>query len=212
MGPAGKVPDTLKKEDSAVENSRTVVVAGNAIAVEAALEKARSMGYNTLLLSTFMEGEAKEVAKTWSALAKEERKFGRPVALPACIIGGGETTVSLNENPGVGGRNQALALSAALQIRGLDSVAILAGATDGGDGPFNDAAGAVVVGSDADVAEKKLGLDAQQFLDRCDAYNFFKKFEDGVFGNSNVIHLRDGPTGTNVADVTILLVEQSQSE
>mmetsp|Transcript_176853 Transcript_176853/g.561494 ORF Transcript_176853/g.561494 Transcript_176853/m.561494 type:complete len:169 (+) Transcript_176853:34-540(+) len=130
----------------------------------------------------------------------------RPLPLPACIIGGGETTVTLPGDPGVGGRNQAMALSAALQLRGLRGVAFLAGATDGGDGPGNDAAGAVVTGGDAKAAEDA-GLDAHTHLERCDAYSFFERYEEAKYQRCNVLHLRDGPTGTNVADVTILLVD-----
>lgn len=90
-------------------------------------------------------------------------------------------------------------------MRGLQGVALLAGGTDGGDGPDNDAAGAVVTGRDVAEAERA-GLDAREHLQRCDAYTFFRRLEEAKYSRSNVLHLRDGPTGTNVADLVVLLV------
>lgn len=207
-GVDGEVADTPKEGDAVFQGATTMVVAGNKTAVDAAIAEAKALGFNTMALSTFMEGEAAELAKTWTALAKEELKFRRPVALPACIIGGGESTVTLPRKPGVGGRNQALALSAALGIQGLSGVALLAGGTDGGDGPDNDAAGAVVIGSDI-LDAAKAGLDARAYLQQCDSYNFFRRLEEAKYSRCNVLHLRDGPTGTNTADITVLLVRSA---
>jgi len=204
-GAAGLVTESPKPTAPIFTDAITTVVAGNKTAVDAAVSEAKLMGFNTLALSTFMEGEASEIAKVFSAIAKEEVKYNRPVPLPACVVVGGETTVTLPPKPGVGGRNQLLALSAAVQIRGLQGVALLAGGTDGGDGPKNDSAGAVVIGSDAADAETA-GLDPNEYLELCDAYSFFRRYEDAKYGRHNILHLRDGPTGTNVADLTILLI------
>lgn len=205
QGRDGKFPETPKPGENFFQRTTTKVVAGNATAVEAATKKAESLGLRTLILSTFLEGEACEVAKFWSALAREELRHERPVGLPACIIGGGETTVTLPNSPGIGGRNQAMALSAALRLQGLEGVAFLAGATDGGDGPNHDSAGAVVCGSDIAHAVD-FQLDAQAYLQACDSYTFFRKYEKAKFGRNNVMHLRDGSTGTNVADLAVLVI------
>jgi len=206
-GAAGQLPDTLKPFDPAFEKAITCIVASNKMAVDACVAEAASMGFNTMALSSFIEGEATEVAKIYSGIAKELVAYESPVALPACVVGGGETTVTLPPNPGTGGRNQAMALSAAIEISGMQNVAILAGGTDGGDGPGNDSAGAVVTGSDV-ASGTAVQLDAQAHLQACDAYTYFNKLEtEALLGNGNTLHLRDGPTGTNVADLTILLVD-----
>eukprot|EP00403_Amphidinium_massartii_P027196 CAMPEP_0178393624 /NCGR_PEP_ID=MMETSP0689_2-20121128/12283_1 /TAXON_ID=160604 /ORGANISM="Amphidinium massartii, Strain CS-259" /LENGTH=471 /DNA_ID=CAMNT_0020014221 /DNA_START=30 /DNA_END=1441 /DNA_ORIENTATION=+ len=204
-GSAGLLKDTPRQGDKDFTGCLTTVVAGNKTAVDAALAEAQAQGFSSLALTTFAEGEATEIVKVFTGIAKEEVKFNRPVPTPACIVIGGESTVSLPKSPGKGGRNQLMALAAALQIQGMNGVAILCGGTDGGDGPNNDSAGAVVTGSDIEEGEK-LNLDAKRYLDNCDSYNFFESFEIEKFGRTNVMHLRDGPTGTNVADIVIILV------
>eukprot|EP00929_Paragymnodinium_shiwhaense_P038563 TRINITY_DN2035_c0_g5_i1.p1 TRINITY_DN2035_c0_g5~~TRINITY_DN2035_c0_g5_i1.p1 ORF type:complete len:812 (-),score=213.34 TRINITY_DN2035_c0_g5_i1:143-2578(-) len=206
-GARGEIPETPKEGDAMFKNALVTVVAGNATAANAAIVEAKAQGFNTMLFSTELEGEASEVAKTLVAIAKEELKRKRPVDLPACIVAGGESTVTLPPNPGIGGRNQLMALSACKLIDGLKEVAVLCGGTDGGDGPANDSAGAVVVGSDAKAA-KAAGLEIMPFLEGCNAYRFFEKLEDAKYGKHNVLHLRDGPTGTNVADIMVVLVRQ----
>lgn len=204
-GAAGLIAEDLKGSEPVFNDALAVVVAGNSTAVDAAIAEGKAQGFNTLALSTFMEGEATEVAKMLTAIAKEEKKFNRPVKLPACIVIGGETTVTLPPKAGVGGRNQLMALAAAQIIGGMDGVAILCGGTDGGDGPNNDSAGAVVVGSDAPEAALN-GMDIKDMISKCDSYNFFNQFEHLKYKSHNIMHLRDGPTGTNVADVSVLLV------
>lgn len=203
-GVKGLRRDTPKAGASAFHRSVVHIAASNEVAVNSCVAKARSLGFNAMALSSFMEGEATELAKAYIGLAKEVAKNGRPVELPAVIVGGGETTVTLPENHGLGGRSQALALSAMVGIDGMSGVAILAGGTDGGDGPC-DAAGAVVTGGDAECA-RKLAFKAEDFLRRADSFNFFKDFETERYGKSNIMHLRDGPTGTNVMDLVIVLV------
>jgi glycerate 2-kinase len=188
------VEETPKPGDKIFENTNNVIVGSNALAVNAAALEARRLGFHTLVLSTFIEGEAREVARVHAAIAKEIRATGRPLKTPACVISGGETTVTIRSH-GLGGRNQEFALAAALDIAGLRDVAILSAGTDGTDGP-TDAAGAIAYGTTLARAEK-LGLDATAFLSNNDSYRFFETTGDLI---------KTGPTGTNVADVQLILV------
>ena len=188
------VEETPKPGDKIFENTNNIIVGSNALAVNAAALEARHLGFHTLVLSTFIEGEAREVARVHAAIAKEIRATGRPLKTPACVISGGETTVTIRSH-GLGGRNQEFALAAALDIAGLRDVAILSAGTDGTDGP-TDAAGAIAYGTTLARAEK-LGLDAAAFLANNDSYRFFETTGDLI---------KTGPTGTNVADVQIILV------
>lgn len=203
-GVAGKRQETPKAGSSAFAKGVVHIGASNEVAVNACIKKAETIGFNTLALSSAMEGEAVELAKAYVGISKEIVKNNRPVRVPAMVIGGGETTVTLPDNPGLGGRSQALSLSALRAIDGMERVAILAGGTDGGDGPC-DAGGAVVCGSDAAAARQhKLSVD--DFLKRSDSYNFYMELDKRRYGKSNVMHLRDGPTGTNVMDIVLVLV------
>jgi hydroxypyruvate reductase len=186
--------ETPKPGDKIFEKTRNVIVGSNALAVNAAADEARRLGFHTLVLSTLLEGEAREVARVHAAVAKEIRATGRPIKAPACVISGGETTVTVH-GKGLGGRNQEFALAAALDIAGLSDVVILSGGTDGTDGP-TDAAGAIVDGTTLARAET-LGLSAARFLANNDSYRFFEATNDLI---------RTGPTGTNVADIQVLLV------
>lgn len=186
--------ETPKPGDKIFEKTRNVIVGSNALAVDAAVIEARRLGFHTLLLSTFLEGEAREVARVHSAIAKEIRASGRPLKAPACVISGGEPTVTIR-GQGLGGRNQEFALAAALDIAGLRDVAILSAGTDGTDGP-TDAAGAIADGSTIARAQA-LGLNAAAFLANNDSYHFFEATGDLI---------KTGPTGTNVADIQLILV------
>ncbi|MFN2109788.1 MAG: MOFRL family protein [Anaerolineae bacterium] len=141
-----------------------------------------------------MEGEAREVAKVTAALAKGIRTHGDPVKRPACLVWGGETTVTVH-GEGKGGRNQELALAVALALEGLPDVGLLALATDGTDGP-TDAAGAIVDGRTIEIA-RECGWDPLATLADNNAYPLL----DAV---GALLHT--GPTGTNVNDITVLLV------
>ncbi|MGO8703020.1 MAG: glycerate kinase [Candidatus Brocadiia bacterium] len=193
-GAAGAEPETPKPGDPIFAKVRNLVIANNAASVAACARKSRALGYRPLVLSSTIEGEAREVARVCAAIARESLASGRPVAPPACLICGGETTVTLR-GTGRGGRNQEFALAAALAARGLEGVAILAGGTDGTDGP-TDAAGALADGATCDRAAG-LGLSAADFLARNDSYHFFQPLGD---------LLMTGPTGTNVMDLYLLLV------
>jgi hydroxypyruvate reductase len=137
----GEVPETPKPGDPIFRHTQNLIVGSNRLAVDACATKARELGFRTLILSTFVQGETRDVASVHAAIAKEMLASGCPVKPPACVISGGETTVTL-KGSGKGGRNQEFALAAAIELAGLPDVLVLSGGTDGSDGP-TDAAGAV---------------------------------------------------------------------
>jgi glycerate 2-kinase len=193
-GARGEIAETLKPGDTTLMSVNNSIIASNDIAVEAARYAAERLGFNTLLLTTYLEGEAREVAKVLVSLAKQALADGRPIRRPACILCGGETTVTLR-GAGKGGRNQELALAAAIALQGLDGVMLASLATDGSDGP-TDASGALVDG-DTLARARALGLDAHKCLADNNSYPFFQTLGD---------LLLTGPTNTNVNDVIGLWV------
>ncbi len=194
-GARGEAEETPKSQDPAFARTQNVIVGSNAMAIRAAREAASGLGYNALVLSSFVEGEAREVARLHAAIAREVLQYGNPVPPPACIISGGETTVTVRGS-GKGGRNQEFALAAALEIEGLERVLIMSGGTDGTDGQ-TDAAGAFADGNTVERGRSE-GLDAESYLARNDSYNFFAPLNDLVM---------TGPTLTNVMDLRLVLVE-----
>lgn len=195
-GLAGAVADTPKPGDPVFASAHTLVVADNRMAAEAACARAQALGFSPLLLTTYLEGDAEEVAKVAVALAREVQATGRPVAAPACLVLGGETTVTLSKDHGRGGRNQQLALAAALRIQGMHGVTIVSLATDGTDGP-TDSAGALADGETV-ARGAALGLDAASHLRRHDAYPYLRAVND---------LLVTGPTQTNVNDLIFVFVK-----
>jgi len=195
-GIRNKLPleETPKPGDKIFEKTRNVIVGSNALAVNAAALEARRLGFHTLVLSTSVVGEAREVARVHAAIAREIQASRRPVPRPACVISGGETTVTIR-GKGLGGRNQEFALAAAIDIAGLRDAVIFSGGTDGTDGP-TDAAGAIADGATLARAQN-LGLDAAAFLRNNDSYHFFEATGDLI---------KTGPTGTNVADIQLILL------
>ncbi len=193
-GRDGKIADTPKPGDPLFDRVQTVVVASNDLAAAAGVEQAEQEGMSALLLTTYVEGEAREVAKVVAALAREEAATARPLPLPACLIMGGETTVTVRGS-GLGGRNQELALAASFKIAGLENVIIAALATDGNDGP-NDATGALADGSTLARAQAA-GLDPNAYLTNNDAYHFFEALGDLLI---------TGPTNTNVNDLLFAFI------
>jgi len=191
---SANAPETPKPGDKIFKRVQNLIVGSNRLAVDAAANEARALGYHTMILSTLIEGETRDVARVHAAIAKEIRFTGRPVKPPACVISGGETTVTVR-GKGMGGRNQEFALAAAIDIAGLKNVLILSAGTDGIDGP-TDAAGAIVDGRTLERA-KAAGMDANKFLANNDSYHFFERL-----GNL----IKTGPTGTNVADIRLMLV------
>ena len=187
-------PDTPKPGAALFECVQNVIVGSNRQAAQAAVKRAEELGFNALLLSTFVEGEAREVARVAAALAKEVIRFDQPITKPACLVWGGETTVTVRGS-GLGGRNQELALAAAIALDGWSNVLVEALGTDGTDGP-TDAAGAIATGETVSRA-RAMGLDAAAMLADNDAYHFFAQLGDLVI---------TGPTGTNVNDLVFILV------
>jgi glycerate 2-kinase len=194
QGKDGGVSDTPKEGDPLFAKTYNLIVGSNEIAAQAAIERAQEEGFNTMLLSTFVEGEAREVAHVFCAIAREILHSGHPAPRPACVVAGGETTVTIR-GQGQGGRNQELALSAAIQLDGLDEAMIVALATDGTDGP-TDAAGAIADGWTLRRARQKKLL-ARDYLANNDSYHFFEQLDD---------LLLTGPTNTNVNDLTFVFV------
>lgn len=201
LGCAGKMSETLKPDDAYFYKSNHVIVAGNPIALAAAKEKALQLGFPTQIVDTEIQGEARDAARFLAAKARS--KLGELQANERyCLLSGGETTVSI-KGVGKGGRNQELALAFAMEIDGLAGVTLLSAASDGSDGP-NDAAGAMVNGSTAAQA-RQLGVEPSHYLDANDSYHFFQKF-DAVSGEH--AHFITGPTGTNVMDLQIILLDK----
>ncbi|MBW7884012.1 MAG: glycerate kinase [Caldilineaceae bacterium] len=195
-GLAGAIADTPKPGDAIFERTQTIIVADNRIAALAACARAEALGYSALLLSTYVEGEAAGVARVAVALGKEVQASHHPVAPPACLVLGGETTVTLGASPGHGGRNQELALAAALALDGTTGITVAALATDGTDGPTDSAGG---LADAATVARgRAAGLDAVAYLRGHDAYPFLHATGD---------LLLSGPTQTNVNDLLFVFVE-----
>ncbi|MGO9012044.1 MAG: glycerate kinase [Bryobacteraceae bacterium] len=190
QGVAGAIEETPKPGDRILARVRNTVLGGSRLALDAAARHARQLGFRTLVLSSAIAGETRDIARMHAAIAREVAETGRPVKPPACIITGGETTVTLRGG-GLGGRNQEFVLAAALDIAGLDNVVVFSAGTDGTDGP-TDAAGAI---ADGDTLRRK--PDARRYLDANDSYHYFEALSDLVI---------TGPTNTNVADVRIFLI------
>jgi hydroxypyruvate reductase len=193
-GAGGEIQETPKPGDPVFERTQNLIIGSNILAVEAAEKAAKKMGYNTLILSTFIEGETRDVARVHAAIAREIRSTGNPINRPACVLSGGETTVTIR-GQGKGGRNQEFVLAAAMEIEGLTDVVVLSAGTDGTDGP-TDAAGAVAEGATVARARES-GMDPGQHLRKNDSYPLFKALDDLVI---------TGPTYTNVMDLRVVLV------
>jgi hydroxypyruvate reductase len=183
------------EEDPVFKKCINIIVGNNLTALKGCQEEAKSLGYNTLILSSLISGDTREVAMMHVAIAREIANSNLPIKKPACVISGGETTVVIRGD-GIGGRNQEFALASAIEIKDTDNILILSAGTDGTDGP-TDANGAWVTGKTFSSG-KKLGLDTIQFLRDNNSYNYFKK-------TGNLIIT--GPTGTNVGDIHLVMVK-----
>jgi hydroxypyruvate reductase len=193
-GKAGGIGETPKAETHTWQHSYHRVVGSNLEAIVASQALASEKGYRTIVLSSRLEGETRVVAQVHGGIAREILASGHPVPTPACILSGGETTVTLT-GKGKGGRNQEFALAAAFDIAGQQRIVLLSGGTDGTDGP-TDAAGAVVDHLTI-IRARQAGLDPRKHLDQNNAYPFFKTLGDLLI---------TGPTFTNVMDMRIVLV------
>lgn len=192
-GSRGERPETPKLTDPIWKNVSNVIVGSNETSLSAAKRAAQSLGYRTAILSSSISGETREAAGVLCEILRETALRGSPLRPPACLLAGGETTVTVR-GKGRGGRNQEFALSAARSLSGLQNVLALSLGTDGTDGPTN-AAGALATGATWERAAK-FGLNGVAALDANDSYPFFQKLNDLVI---------TGPTGTNVMDICILL-------
>lgn len=193
-GRMGMIPETPKPGNPVFSKVKNQIIGGNRLALEAAREKAGELGFRTEILSAELSGEARETGR-WLAHKALAVKRTMGMQTPLCLISGGETTVNVT-GAGKGGRNMELALSFAMEMEGVPGISLLSAGTDGTDGP-TDAAGAVVDGTTTAAARAR-GIDPETYLRANDSYNFFRKI-GGLFIT--------GPTGTNVMDVQLVLIE-----
>src|SRR4030042_1327913 len=195
LGKEGKKEETPKPGEVVFEKVYNSLIGSNILALRAAEKEAKSFGFNTLILSSSIVGETREAALFHLAIAKEVVSSGNPIHRPACLLSGGETTVTI-KGDGLGGRNQEFALAGAIEINGIEKVVLLSGGTGGTDGP-TDATGAVADHTTVQTAISP-GLNPNAYLNNNDAYPFFQKLGDLLI---------TGPTQTNVMDVRIFLVD-----
>jgi glycerate-2-kinase len=193
MGARREVPETVKPGSDLARKTRYILLADNRTALAAAKRQAEALGFKTKILNASLDGDAGERARE---LAAEIKRLARKKSrTPLCLLLGGETTVEVT-GKGLGGRNQEFALASALALAGSAGVYLLSAASDGSDGP-TDAAGAFIDKTTLPRA-RRLGLNAWAALRRNDSYHFFRRI-GGLF--------RPGPTGTNVLDFVIAIVE-----
>jgi glycerate 2-kinase len=190
--------ETPKPGDAIFEGVLNLVVGGGRLSAEAAMEKARELGYEPLLLSTYLIGDARDVALTYAAVIREALESGNPVPPPCAVVSGGEATVVVRGD-GTGGPNQEFALALAAYLEGLGGWGAFAIDTDGNDGP-TDAAGGLVSGETAGGIRAG-GVEPGAALAGNDAYNALKA-ADAL--------LVTGPTGTNVNDLRVALIRDEQ--
>jgi len=194
-GKEGNLPETPKGSSRIFKRVHNVLVGTNKESCQAAAEVLEKRGYHSLILSTGLQGESREVGKILAGICIGIRENQLPVAPPAAVVAGGETTVTVH-GKGRGGRNQELVLSAASSIRGNPAILVCSIGTDGVDGP-TDAAGAV---ADGNTLERglRIHMDPDSYLRENNSYPFFERLNDLV---------TTGPTGTNVNDIFIAIVE-----
>jgi glycerate 2-kinase len=192
-GATGEIDETPKVEGRA----QNIVIGNNSLALAAARTKAESLGYRVLKLGSFIEGETRQVGIAMAGIVRSIRECGQPLTPPACILIGGETTVTLGEGSGLGGRNQefVLAVLAKLGPAGMKNVAVLSGGTDGEDGPTDAAGAAADESAVADIERKNLNLEAT--LADHNAYPLL---------NACGCLIRTGLTNTNVMDVRVIVI------
>lgn len=191
-GVNGELRDTPKPGDPIFNNNQHIIIGGNNTAARSAIHEAKTLGFNTMLLTTYLQGEARHTGKFLASIAQQLRSSLPPIKLPACIVIGGETTVKIL-GEGRGGRNQELALGAVSGLHELSNTVLVTLATDGEDGP-TDAAGAVVSGETLSKA-LEMEMDTFDYLNRNDSYSYFSALDDLI---------KTGPTRTNVNDLIII--------
>jgi hydroxypyruvate reductase len=197
QGARGELPETPKPGDRVFENVENIIIASNRVLVATAKEQAETLGFRTLVLTTELEGEAREAGLFFAGIAREIAGSGNPVQPPACMLAGGETTVTVSGD-GRGGRNQEMALAWSIATSERPPMApccFASIATDGTDGP-TDAAGGLVDPSTCSRASE-LALEPRHYLRSNNSLSFLEATGDLI---------RTGPTQTNVMDLQILLV------
>jgi hydroxypyruvate reductase/glycerate 2-kinase len=193
-GTLGIKPETPKPGDPLFSDVLNILAGTNLTALEAAKRCADDLGFNTHIIDSEMHGDVEYASGSIIETAKQY-KNNQDVKKPACLLYGGETTIKIN-NEGIGGRNQQLALSAAMRLRDCTGITVLSAGTDGSDGP-TDVTGAVV-DSETVIQAEGMMIDPEKYLTGFDSYNFFKKAGG---------HIKTGPTFTNVMDIVVVLVE-----
>ena len=193
-GLRGLVPETPKAGDPIFRKTYNLIIGSNRIALQAAQKKAIELGFSTSILTSELKGDAATAANYIVQIAVNKQN-DNDSTLPLCLLLGGETTVQVT-GTGLGGRNQHLALCAAMLLTGIKGITLLSAGTDGNDGP-TDAAGAVV---DGDTVPKALSMDIDPVKYRIefDSYHFFEQAGG---------HIITGSTLTNVMDMVVVLVE-----
>jgi len=193
QGSQGHLLETWKSRRQHSPRNRSIILANNQTAINAIATAAKRLGLRPSILDSPFQGEAKNLGSILGGMAKDIRESDNPIRPPACLIAGGEPTVTVT-GKGKGGRAQETVLAAAQELAGLHNVFVAGFGTDGTDGP-TDVAGALVDGWTIEQAAKK-GIDVLPFLNNHDSYNFFKKIGG---------HIITGPTRTNVNDIYLIL-------
>jgi glycerate 2-kinase len=189
--------ETPKPGDALFEGVTNVICGGGRHAAEAAAQKARELGYEPLILSTTVTGDARAIASVYAAVIREVLESGNPAPPPCAVVSGGEATVTVR-GVGVGGPNQEFALTLAVELEGVAGWAAFAADTDGNDGP-TDAAGGISTGATA-AAIREGGVDPQEALAANDSYAALEA------GGALLV---TGPTGTNVNDLRVALISDA---
>jgi hydroxypyruvate reductase/glycerate 2-kinase len=192
-GEKGDIPETPKRE---WENIRHYLIGTNRLALDGAARCARDHALPAHILTSSLAGEAREVARVLVSLARNISLTGQPFPPPCCLLFGGETTVTVRGS-GSGGRNQELALAALAELRPEENILLLSGGTDGIDG--NSSAAGALADRDLLGQAADLGLSINRFLDDNNANEFFRR-TGGL--------LETGPTGTNVMDITLIIIDK----
>jgi glycerate 2-kinase len=195
-GRDGQIPETLKTGQLPPGRVDHHLVGTNFIAAEAARQHAYTLGYHTLIISTFLSGRTDHLASFLAGILQTQWVYNRPIDKPACLIFGGEPTVNVIGD-GLGGRNMDLTLRLVKELAGKKGVLFISFATDGDDGP-TDAAGAVTDGLVLREGIERFGLDIDTFIINNDSYHYFEKV-GGL--------IKTGATGTNVNDLILMLFD-----
>lgn len=193
-GIAGETPETPKPRDGLFRKANNIIIGNNRIALEKASKILNERGYRVRILSSYIEGEARDVGTVMASIALEINKYNKPFKKPVILLAGGETTVKVRGN-GVGGRNQEFVLSAGIKAKGLENIVIASMGTDGIDGN-SPAAGAII---DGEIIKESLdkGIDPYTYLYNNDSFNYFSEIGGSII---------TGPTDTNVNDIIVIAV------